>query len=394
MQRTVYKLLKSRVLEKRKFIQVLIGPRQVGKTTLALSIEKELNIKTRYATADAVAIEDLPWLKSQWEIARLGAKDGSEFLLILDEIQKIADWSESIKKLYDEDTRNNLNIKVIILGSSPWLMQKGLTESLAGRFEIIPVTHWTYEEMHKAFDFTLDEYLYFGGYPGPALFAKQKEYDRWKQYINDSLVETTISRDILLMTQINKPILLRRLFQLGCQYSSQILSYTKMVGELQDVGNTTTVAHYLELLGGAGLLTGINKYSIQPFRTKGSIPKLQVYNTALISAQNNHSFEQAFLDHDYFGRVVESAVGAHLLNQVRGSTVELLYWRENNLEVDFVLKKGQNLTAIEVKSRAKKDAFLGIKEFEKKFHPQRSLVVGPNGLQLEEFLKCSINDLI
>lgn len=392
MQRLIYQTLKRRLLEERRFIQVLVGPRQVGKTTMALALEQDLKIKTIYVTADSVTSEDKVWLKSHWEIARNSIKTFPEILLIIDEIQKISDWSEIIKKLYDKDTKEKRNIKVVILDSSPWLIQKGLTESLAGRFEIIPVTHWSFSEMQQTFHFNLKEFLFFGGYPGPAFLVKNKEIERWTQYINDSLIETTISRDILLMNQINKPILLRRLFQLACAYSSQILSFQKMVGQLQDVGNTTTLAHYLELLAGAGLVTAINKYSPQPFRTKGSIPKLLVYNTALMSAQNNYTEQEAFSNSAYFGRLVESAVGAHLLNQIRGTNIELFYLREDNKEVDFILKKGELLIAIEVKSSDKKEKFSGLIEFEKKFHLHKILVIGQDEIQLELFLKTSIEE--
>ncbi len=384
-ERPIFKELIRRVKEPRKFIQVLLGPRQVGKTTLALMLEKTLPIPSTYVSADTATLEDLTWIRAEWETAR--HKVTKEGLFIVDEVQKIPHWSDVIKKLWDEDSRNGLNLKVIILGSSPWLMQKGLSESLAGRFEILPITHWSYDEMSTLFGWDLDQYIYFGGYPGPQAFANENNVSRWRNYINDSLIETTISRDILLMTQVNKPILLRRLFQLGCIYSSQILSYQKMLGQLQDAGNTTTLAHYLDLLSGAGLLTGIEKYANHKVRSKSSSPKFQVMNNALMSAQSGKTFEESRADKEFWGRLVESAIGAHLANQIRGTEIELFYWREKNCEVDFVLKKGNLLTAIEVKSAVPKELLSGLEEFDKAFHPSKILLVGPNGITVEEFLR-------
>ncbi len=388
-ERPVFQELLRRVKEPRKFIQVLLGPRQVGKTTIALNLEKTLRIPCHYVSADTATLEDLTWIRAQWEIGR--QKIEKEALLIIDEVQKIPHWSDLIKKLWDEDSKNQVNLKVIILGSSPWLMQKGLSESLAGRFEILPITHWSYSEMADTFGWNLNQYIYFGGYPGPESFANEKTLPRWLNYINDSLIETTISRDILLMTQVNKPILLRRLFQLGCLYSSQILSYQKMLGQLQDAGNTTTLAHYLELLTGAGLLMGIEKYAKQKTRSKLSSPKFQVMNTALMSSQCGKTYRESTEDKPFWGRLVESAIGAHLANQIRGTQIELYYWREGNEEVDFVLKKGKYLTAIEVKSSAQRETLSGLSAFDKAFHPDKILLVGQDGIPIGEFLKKPID---
>ncbi|NGX36853.1 MAG: hypothetical protein K1000chlam1_01707, partial [Candidatus Anoxychlamydiales bacterium] len=342
------------------------------------------------ASADIATLQDLAWLETQWEIARQKATLKKPSLLIIDEVQKIPYWSDIIKKLWDEDTKNKCNLKVIILGSSPWLMQKGLSESLAGRFEILPITHWNFNEMSKFFNWKLDQFIYFGGYPGPEHLANTKNLPRWLNYINDSLIETTISRDILLMTQVNKPILLRRLFQLGCNYSGQILSYQKMLGQLQDAGNTTTLAHYLELLSGAGLIRGLNKYANQKARLRSSSPKFQVYNTALMSALSGKSFKEAKEDKVFWGRLVESAIGAYLLNEIRGTQIELYYWREQDQEVDFVLKKGKFITAIEVKSSHKKVKLSGLEIFAKKYNPNRLLLIGDHGVSIETFLKTPI----
>ncbi|MCD4670558.1 MAG: AAA family ATPase, partial [Actinomycetia bacterium] len=247
-KRPIYSKILKRIKEKRQFIQVLAGPRQVGKTTLARQIINDYKSPIHYASADEPTLRDRSWLNQQWDIARLkiAEEKKSVALLIIDEVQKVSGWSETVKRLWDEDTANKTNLKVILLGSSPLLMQKGLTESLAGRFETIPVMHWSFAEMRDCFNIALERYIYFGGYPGAARLIINRQ--RWRQYILDSLIETTISRDILLMTRVDKPALLRRLFHLGCEYSGQILSYQKMIGQLQDAGNTTTLAHYLELL--------------------------------------------------------------------------------------------------------------------------------------------------
>ncbi|HEV7736550.1 MAG TPA: AAA family ATPase, partial [Chlamydiales bacterium] len=239
-KRKCFEILIKRLREPRRFIQALLGPRQVGKTTLATQVAKELEMPSKYISADLATLQDISWLQQQWDVARELAKLEGRALLIVDEIQKIPHWSDMVKLLWDQDTVSGINLCVLILGSSPWLMQKGLADSLAGRFEIIPIPHWSFLEMEESFGWSLQHYLYFGGYPGAAPLSDEKNPSRWINYINDSIIETTISRDILLMSQVNKPVLLRRLFQLGCNYSGQILSYTKMLGELQDVGNSTT----------------------------------------------------------------------------------------------------------------------------------------------------------
>jgi predicted AAA+ superfamily ATPase len=393
-KRPIFDLLLSRIKEPRRFIQVLLGPRQVGKTTLALQVTQALDKPSHFISADMATLQDLTWLQQQWDIARQMVVKGKGCILIIDEIQKIPNWSNLIKLLWDADTRNEVDLSVIILGSSPWLVQKGLTESLAGRFEIIPITHWSFGEMNKIFGWNLEKYLYFGGYPGAASLADENDVSRWKNYINDSLIETTISRDILLMTQIHKPVLLRRLFQLGCTYSGQILSYTKMLGQLQDSGNTITLAHYLELLSGAGLIDGLQKFAMQPMRQRGSSPKLAVFNTALMTAQTNKTYKDAVQDHSFWGRLVESSIGAHILNNIRGTQIELFYWREGDKEVDFVLKYGDNITAIEVKSGSENFNHSGIDLFVKEFKPSRVLLVGEQGVPVTDFLKSPITDFI
>ncbi len=393
-KRPIFQLLMERVQEPRRFIQVLLGPRQVGKTTLAIQVTEALDKPFHFISADTATLQDLAWLQQQWEVARQKATAGKGCMLIIDEVQKIPHWSDLIKSLWDADTRNGVDVSLMILGSSPWLVQKGLTESLAGRFEIIPITHWSFSEMRTCFDWSLEQYAYFGGYPGAVPLIDENDPSRWMNYINDSLIETTISRDILLMTQVNKPALLRRLFQLGCMYSGQMLSYTKMLGQLQDSGNTTTLAHYLDLLSGAGLLDGLQKFAQQGVRQRGSSPKFAVYNTALMTAQSHKTFKQACQDRSYWGRLIESTVGAHLLNSIRGTGIELFYWREGDKEVDFVLRKGDAITAIEVKSGTENFNHSGIDLFIDAFKPSRVLLVGDQGIPLSDFLTAPITDFV
>ena len=248
--------------------------------------------------------------------------------------------------------------------------------------------------MSSVFGLSSDQYIYFGGYPGAVSLINDSDPLRWQNYINDSLIETTISRDILLINQINKPALLRRLFQLGCAYSGQILSYTKMLGQLQDAGNTTTLAHYLDLLYGAGLLLGLQKFAKQPLRQRNSSPKFTVFNTALMTAQTNKSFVAAIKDPVFWGRLVESVIGAHLLNGVQGTKIKLFYWREGDKEVDFVLQYGDQITAIEVKSGLEGFNRSGIDLFVQRFNPKHVLLVGDQGISVEDFLKTDVMQFI
>ena len=386
LKRPVFHVLSKRLQEPRRFIQVLIGPRQTGKTTLARQIADSVPFPVHFATADEPTLRDRNWIIQQWEIARIQAGAGDKkngALLILDEAQKVTHWSDLIKRLWDEDTASRLPLKVVLLGSSPLLVEKGLTESLAGRFELIPVTHWSYTEMRESFGWTLEQYIFYGGYPGSASLIE--EPDRWARYIIDSLIETTLSRDILLLTRVDKPALLRRLFQLGCDYSGQVLSYQKMLGQLHEGGNTTTLAHYLKLLEGAGLLAGLAKFSGKQIRQRASSPKLLVMNTALMTASSPYSFSQAQQDREYWGRLVESAVGAHLLNTTKGKKLELFYWLERNQEVDFLLKSGKDLVALEVKSGRTRERFSGFPALTRAFNVKRQLLIGQEGIPLKDF---------
>ena len=378
--------LARRLKEPRRFIQVVSGARQVGKTTLALQVAERSKRPYHIASADEPTLRGAGWIESQWEEARLLADRSKRkgALLVLDEVHKVPHWAETVKHLWDEDTRKKTLVKTVLLGSAPLLIGRGLTESLAGRFETLPIPHWSFPEMQTAFGWDLKQYLFYGAYPGAAPLIKQPL--RWSRYIIDALVETTVARDVLLLSRVDKPALLRRLFELGCAYSGQILSYTKMTGQLQDAGNTTTLAHYLDLLAGAGVLTGLPKYAGDTARRRGSSPKFQVFNTALITAQSGVTPAEALADREFWGRLTESAVGAHLLNASVGGVCELFYWRERNREVDFVVRRGKKLVAIEVKSGRTATALPGMESFAKFFKPDRLLIVGTGGISLERFL--------
>lgn len=377
-------VLAARLAEPRRFIQVVAGPRQVGKSTLVQQVTDASALPVRQASADEPTLRGADWIAQQWEAARLSIEDAEGAVLVLDEIQKIPGWSETVKRLWDEDTRAKRPLKAVLLGSAPLLIAQGLTESLAGRFELLPLSHWSYAEMRAAFGWPVDAYVFYGGYPGAAPLIGDPA--RWTRYVLDSLIETSISRDVLLLTRVDKPALLRRLFELACRYSGQVLSYTKMLGQLQDAGNTTTLAHYLELLAGAGMVCGLPKYAGDVARSRGSSPKLQVLNTALMTAAGGYTLAEARADREFWGRLVESAVGAHLANAAMRGECALHYWRERNHEVDFVVLAGRRLTAIEVKSSRAPQARPGTAAFVQAFKPKRTLLVGGDGIALGDFL--------
>lgn len=398
--RKQYHTLKVRIQEPRRFMQVLAGPRQVGKSTLVGQVLQDISIPYSLEVADAVEPKDSDWIRRVWEGARttMMLRGESERLLVIDEIQKIDNWSEMVKREWDEDTRKHVNLKVVLLGSSRLLLKRGLTESLAGRFELIRLGHWSYQEMHDAFGVTLDEYIYFGGYPGAAHMIGDEK--RWRKYIKDSLVAPAIEKDVLMTSNIYKPALMKQLFELGCGYSAEILSLTKLMGQLQDAGNVTTLASYLEILDQCALLTGLQKYANDDARKRGSIPKYQVYNNALLTAYKGRSFQTDRTDTMSWGRWVESAVGTHLLSMAEEADYQVYYWRESakgrgekDMEVDFIIVNDGEVTAIEVKS-GRRGMNSGLPFFREAFHPKKSFVVGSGGVSLEDFLRCDIEVLL
>lgn len=392
--------LKERILDPRKFMQVVAGPRQVGKSTLVGQVLEQISVTHVTEVADGVDPKDSDWIHRIWEAARatMMIRGIEEYLLVIDEVQKIENWSEMVKREWDADTRNRLNLKVVLLGSSRLLLKKGLTESLAGRYELIRMPHWSLQEMRDAFGVTLDEYIYFGGYPGPAHMIKDER--RWRKYIKDSLVAPAIEKDVIMTSNIYKPALMKQLFELGCSYSAEILSLTKLMGQLQDAGNVTTLAGYLEILDECALLTALQKYANDEARKRGSIPKYQVYNNALLTAYKGRDFVSDRTDTKAWGRWVESAVGAHLLSMADELGYEVYYWREpsrnkdeKDKEVDFIIDNGGEVTAIEVKS-GRRGMNAGLPDFVEAFKPKRSFVVGTGGVSLEDFLGCEIETIL
>lgn len=382
--------LLQRLQEPRRFIQVIAGPRQVGKTTLVRQAMASLQRPVHYASADGPSPPSARWIDQQWDIAELVGRphpDGA--LLVLDEVQKVPHWSEAVKARWDDDTLHGRPTTVVLLGSAPLLVAQGLTESLAGRFELVRLPHWSWPEMRGSFGWNLDTFILFGGYPGAASLVGNEA--RWAAYVRDALIETTLSRDVLLMSRVDKPALLRQLFDLACAYSGQELSFNKMLGQLQDAGNTTTLAHYLDLLSGAGLVTGLRKYAGEQVRQRGSSPKLAVLNTALVTARSGRPTRETRADPEAWGRLVESAIGAHLVNTAADSGVEVFYWREQNEEVDFVLQRGASLTAVEVKSNQTRRAG-GLEAFQDHYPAARTLLVGPGGIPIGDFLERPAGD--
>jgi len=391
-KRAEYQTIKRRLEEPRKFIQVVMEPRQVGKSTVVKQVLKDISIPFQLFSADNVPATNSTWISNCWAAVRsLQDSQGLEsIILVIDEIQKIANWSEAVKKEWDADTFNDRNIKVLLLGSSHVLLEKGLSESLAGRFEEIRMSHWGYKEMKECFGFSLDQYLFYGGYPDAASLIEDE--DRFLQYIQSAIIEATINKDILMNTPISKPALLRQTFELGAAYSANLLSLNKMLGSLQDAGNTATLAGYINLLDESGLLCALQKYSIDTARRKASIPKLQVYNNALKTVYSPLNFKQAILDRKAWGNIVESGIGAYLVSQSFTHRFEVFYWRERNDEVDFILRKKGSVIAIEVKSNAEKHTE-GLTKFNNLFAPKAAFIVGDGGISAEDFLTTDLQKL-
>lgn len=380
-----YNILVERLSEPRRFIQVIAGPRQVGKSTLVRQVLEKCAIAHTSESADTVDHNDKQWIANLWESVRVKMRLGKldEFILVIDEIHKIDNWSEQVKREWDADTRNGTNIKVVLLGSSRMLIKAGLNESLAGRFELIRMLHWSYNEMRDAFGWSIEQYVYFGGFPGAAPLAHNER--RWKAYLRDAIIEPSVEKDVILTTNIYKPALMRQLFDVGCANSGTELSLNKIAGQLQDVGNVTTLANYLHALGESQLLTGLKKFAAGETRKYNSIPKLMVFNTALLSSNFGQGFEREVADPKRWGRWVESAVGAHLLCNAGEFGYNVFYWRENNLEVDFVITYQDQVIAIEVKS-GRRTTNEGIRVFVERFKPKSAFVVGSGGVPLEDFL--------
>lgn len=384
-KRSLVGRLVSRLGEPRRFIQVVVGPRQTGKTTAVRQALDGITTPCRFARASQDLGLPREWLRREWQEARLLADGaGGRAVLVVDEIQMVPQWSAVVKELWDEDTDDGTDLMVVLTGSSALLLQKGLRESLAGRFEVLRCQQWEYAECREAFGMSLDEYLFFGGYPGS--LPLRDDVDRWVAYMQDSIINPSILNDVIGLERIAKPALMTALFHLGAACSAQELSYRKIMGQLDDAGNTTTIAHYLDVLSDAGLLAGIQKYSDGAVRRRASSPRLAVYDTSLMTVCYGPRRPLLLDDPDRRGHLVESAVGAFLLKRSVAEGFEVNWWRDrNNREVDFVVTSGASRTAIEVKS-GRIRRLGGLDAFCAENPGTRSLVVGSRETPLEEFL--------
>lgn len=382
-ERSLVKTLTKALSKRLPVFQVITGPRQVGKTTIANQVLQALAYPSVYASADSPLPPGPEWIESQWRLASMEAeKSRKPVILVLDEIQKVTGWSEALKQRWDHARRSGQDIRLLVLGSSALLLQEGLSESLAGRFFLNRCMHWSFQECAAAFGWDLNTWLYFGGYPGTAVFADDEQ--QWKRYVADSLIETVLARDVLQMQRVAKPTLLRHLFALSAAFPAQIFSYNKMLGQLQDAGNTTTLANYLRLLETAFLISGLELYSRGHIRKRGSSPKLILWNNALVNALSSRTFHEATGDAMWWGRLVENAVGAHLCNSLPATEYGISYWREGDREVDFVVTRGTETWAIEVKS-GRRGKLSGLERFRSKYPKAKTLVVGDVGIPLERF---------
>lgn len=392
-KRPQFSAVLERMNEPRKFIQVLAGPRQVGKSTLIDQVLEECTLPHYLYNGDGVDENDTDWIRRVWESARtqMDTKQQTEAILVIDEIQKIKRWSDIVKREWDADTRNRRQLKLFLLGSSRLMLRKGLTESLAGRFELIRLGHWTLQEMEDAFGLTLDEWIYYGGYPGSASLIKDMR--RWRKYIKESLVAPAIEKDIIMTSNIYKPALMKQLFELGCSYSAELLSLTKALGQLQDAGNVTTLSSYLNILNQCNLLGGLQKYANDDARRYQSVPKFQVYNNALLTAYRGTTYDKDRIDPQIWGRWVESAVGGYLLGGAEDGGYKVYYWRERSDEVDYIVASQGTAIALEVKS-GRRGMNSGLPKFCENFHPKRALVIGTDGIPFKEFFQMKIEDLL
>lgn len=387
-------ILKSRMAEPRRRIQIIMGPRQVGKSTMVGQFVDQAEVPCDFFAADGVSRFDVSWIANRWQESRLkmDIHGEAERILIIDEIQKIDNWSELVKKEWDEDTRAGRNLKVILLGSSRVLLQKGLEESLEGRFETLKMGFWEWPEMRDAFGFSIDQFIYFGGFPG--LAPDVCDEDRWRDLMEDTIISPILSRDILEVDEIRNPSLLRQVFEIACTESAKELSLTKMQGTMNN-GTVPTIKTYLDILNKTMTVCPLQKYSPSEIKEKQSVPKMQVYNNGFRNRYGLYTFTQARTNPAEWGRQIESAVGAFLANRSVMDSFELLYWRnDKKQECDYVLKKGQALVAIEVKS-GRTDDTSGFEKF-KEIYSDRivsSLIVGPEGLPLEDFFQLGIKNL-
>ena len=387
-------------------IVALFGPRQSGKTTIvdqALArYRRETARETLYRAADAPeAVRGggdtrtaLPgrrrrqrlgaaWITRHWNDARARAERGGGCVLVFDEIQVIPCWSSVVKGLWDADRDLRRRPQVVILGSAPLSVQPDLAENLAGRFEPLSVPFWSLHEMEEAFGFDLQRYLYFGSYPGAAGLAVEGREDQWRAVVLDGCLRPIIGREIVALTRVDEPALMKHLFEMGAHYSGRIVSSKELLGYFSDAKNATMLSRYLALLEAVGFVAGLSGYATGPPARRSS-RKLLALNPAVLTTLSRFDFRDALEDRAFWGRVVESAVGAHLF-QTRRASDGLYYWRAGNAEVDFVLERGHHLLAIEVESGAR-GAHAGFAAFRAKYPHARRLLVGDSGVPVAEFL--------
>ena len=393
----------DRLKEEPHHMMMYWGPRQSGKTTLIKQVLAAYPGESLYINVDEFNEEiegkQFPqiekvrpegrraaWMLYCWDhMRRRARKSQKTVVFVIDEVQKIDDWSRRVKGMWDRDRMDSNAIHIILLGSSPHLLQKGLSESLHGRYYQIKSYHWCYAEMSQAFGFSLDEFIYYGGYPGAAkLIHKNKE---WRQYVRTSIINNNIHGDVLGLLDIEHPKILKKLYEIGSKYSAQIFEFQKISAATQG-GRQPLLEEYLDILERVYMLTGLFSWANSMHRRSGS-PKFQVLNNALMSCTHGYTLEEAKADQEYWGRLVESAVGAHILNSYDDPSAQLYYWRQNGHEVDFVVERGPKLVAIEVKSGRKVKAHEGMHEFQRRFQPTKTLVVGTGGIPLEEFFSIS-----
>ncbi len=374
VRKELYDSLWLSLTGKPRLIQVVIGPRQVGKTTLALQVLKHWKGPKIYETADQPQTPTAEWVVQRWlKIRKLLKSNQKDGLLILDEVQKIPRWSEVVKKLADEDRNNKTKLRVLLLGSSALLVQRGLTESLAGRFELHRHAQWSFKECRDCFHLGLQDYFLFGGYPGA--LALRGDPVRWARYIRDTLIETVIGKDVLLMSPVQKPALLRQTFAMACAHPAEILSYQSMIGQLTDAGNTVTIAHYFNLLSAAFLIAPLPRWSGSRLRQRGSSPKVIVRDNSLVNALTFPAMKKLDMTPTWKGRLIENSVGAALTVLAEKEGCELFYWRDRSDEVDFVVRHGMKLIAVEVKSGRSSAYLTGMNAFLRRYPDSESVLI-------------------
>ena len=384
--RSQTRMLMGRLAEPPRLIQIVAGPRQVGKTTaLAQAVRafRGRGFASVSVSADALAAPPRDWISEQWARANRIAKSGRPVILAFDELQKIPGWSETVKLEFDRNQRRRRGARprVVLTGSSALMVEKGLTESLAGRFELIRFPHWNLDEEMRAFRRRPDDFLGLGGYPRLAEF--KSDFPRFLQYVRDAVIEPVLSRDILLLHPVDKPALLRRLFEFACHHPAEIVSLQKMLGQLTDRGNVTVISHYLDLLAKAFLVTPLQKFSREILRVRPSSPKLIVMAQALIAAVQNKTPAELAVDRERLGRWAENAVGAHLIR----SGLDVFYWRDRDREIDFIAGKGSDLMAIEVTSGERGHSAAAVERLAGNLGIHRFLLVGPGGVDIPRFLR-------